>query len=107
MKSGTILVIATLLLSVAVTCGRAADTVTYSYPLPPDEQHWNGAFQDPGGKKLLDGVAAGGAAHSVIWAATTDERFVDVDLGDAVVLDRGAISNSTRYDSTCPTGRKT
>ena len=97
MKSGTILVIATLLLSVAVTCGRAADTVTYSYPLPPDEQHWNGAFQDPGGKKLLDGVAAGGAAHSVIWAATTDERFVDVDLGDAVVLDRVVVHIYKHY----------
>ena len=83
-----------LLLATATPRGVAqqppADTatVTYSYPHPPDEPGWNGAFQDPDGTKLVDGIASGNARHSVIWAATTDERFIDVELGSAVVLEK-------------------
>ena len=54
-------------------------------------------FQDPKRTKLLDAVAAGGAKHSVIWAATTDERFVDVDLGKAVALDRIVVRSYKHY----------
>ena len=71
--------------------------VAYSYPHPPDEPGWNGAFQDPHKTKLADGVAGGNARHGVIWAATTDERFVDVDLGGAVVLDRVVLHSYKHY----------
>ena len=94
----------TLLLSVTATPRAGAlhppagtPTVTYSYPHAPDEPGWDGAFQDPRGTKLVDGVAGGNARHSVIWAATTDERFVDVDLGSAAVLDRVVVQSFKHY----------
>jgi len=71
--------------------------VTYSYPHAPDEPGWDGAFQDPKRAKLLDGVAGGNARHSVIWAPTTDERFIDVELSDAVVLDRVVVQSYKHY----------
>ena len=33
----------------------------------------------------------------MIWAATTDERFIDVELGSAVVLDRVVIQSYKHY----------
>ena len=74
---------------------RAA--VTYSYTHAPDEPGWDGVFRDPNRTKLLDGVAGGKAQHSVIWAATTDERFIDVDLGSAVALDRVVVRSYKHY----------
>jgi len=71
--------------------------VTYSYAHPPDEPGWDGAFRDPDKTKLFDGVAGGAARHSVIWAATTDERVVDVDLGSAVALDRVVVRSYKHY----------
>ena len=97
MKSRMIHAILAMVVCAGVACGEGADTVTYSYPHPPDEPGWDGAFRDPDGTKLFDGVAAGGARHSVIWAATTDERFVDVDLGSAVVLDRVVVRSYKHY----------
>ena len=72
-------------------------TVTYSYPHAPDEPHWNGAFQDPSQTKLIDGIASGNARHSVTWAATTDERYVDVEIGNALVLDRVVVQSYKHY----------
>ena len=71
--------------------------MTYSYPHPPDEPGWSGAFQDPQRTKLLDGVGGGNAQHCVIWAATNDERFIDVDLGSAVTLDRIVVESYKHY----------
>ena len=94
----TLLLLATAT-SRAVTLQPPADTptMTYSYPHAPDEPGWDGAFQDPHGTKLVDGVAGGNARHSVIWAATTDERFIDVDLDSAVVLDRVVVQSYKHY----------
>ncbi len=71
--------------------------VTYSYPVPPDEPGWDGKFQDPAHAKLLDGHAGGNSRYSVIWAATTEERFVDVDLGRPVALDRVVVKSYKHY----------
>lgn len=75
----------------------ATPAVSYSYPHAPDEPGWDKAFQDPKRTKLVDGVAGGNARYSVIWAATTDERFIDVDLGKAVVLDRVVVQSYKHY----------
>jgi len=50
----------------ALKPAAGAPTVTCSYPHAPDEPGWDGAFQDPGGTKLVDGVAGGNARHSVM-----------------------------------------
>ncbi len=78
MKSALMHAILAVFVGAGVACGEGAGAVTYSYPHPPDEPGWDGAFRDSGRTKLFDGVAGGGARHSVIWAATTDERFVDM-----------------------------
>ena len=83
--------------AVALEPPAGTPTVSYSYPHAPDEPGWDGKFQDPDGTKLADGVAGGNARHSVIWAPTTDERLVDVDLGGAVVLDRVVVQSYKHY----------
>ena len=91
-------VAAAWVLMVAGMAGAQEETrVTYSYPVPPDEENWEGQFQDPEHTKLLDGRPGGGARYSVIWAATTEERFVDVDLGEPMRLDRVAVRSYKHY----------
>jgi hypothetical protein len=82
-------------------CGSQAQPaeagMSYTYPHPPDEEGWDGQFQDPQCSKLFDGSAAGGAAHSVIWSATTQERFIDLDMGEPVALDRIVVKSYKHY----------
>lgn len=96
-----IVLTAALLSLLCVACAIAQDEeapkVTYSYPHPPDATGWNGQFQDPENKKLLDSRPAGGAAYSVIWEPTTEERFIDVDLGSEVALDRVVVHSYKHY----------
>jgi len=93
-------VMAALCVLTAVTTAAAQEEavrVSYSYPIPPDEEGWERQFQDPEHAKLLDGRPGGGARYSVIWAATTEERFVDVDLGQPVQLDRVVVKSYKHY----------
>jgi len=93
------IVAATLVLCAAPGPAQDADTpeVRYSYPYPPDETNWDGVFRDPNHEKLVDGRSAGNARYSVIWAPTTEERFVDVDLGQEVELDRVVLRSYKHY----------
>ena len=71
--------------------------IAVTYPHPPDETNWDGQFNDPEGTKLIDGRSAGNASYSVIWAPTTEERFIDVDLGQEVELDRVVLRSYKHY----------
>jgi len=75
----------------------AVPELSYSYPHPPDAAGWDGQFQDPENAKLLDSHPAGNARYSVIWEPTTEERFIDVDLGQAIALDRVVLSSYKHY----------
>ncbi|MFW6155921.1 MAG: glycoside hydrolase domain-containing protein [Armatimonadota bacterium] len=77
--------------------GGDTPEISVSYPHPPDETNWDGQFHDPENTKLIDGRPAGNAKYSVIWAPTTVERFIDVDLGQAVELDRMVLHSYKHY----------
>ena len=95
----TIMSAALIFASFGVTSAQDADgpVVSVSYPHPPDETNWNGQFHDPNGEKLVDGHSAGNAKYSVIWAPTTEELFIDVDLGQDVLLDRVVLRSYKHY----------
>jgi len=95
----SVLIAAAIALSAVWAFAQEAETpeISVTYPHPPDETNWNGQFHDPDNTKLIDGRPAGNASYSVIWAPTTEERFIDVDLGGEVVLDRVALFSYKHY----------
>lgn len=95
----SVLIAAAIALSAVWAFAQDAETpeISVTYPHPPDETNWNGQFHDPNNTKLIDGRPAGNASYSVIWAPTTEERFIDVDLGGEVVLDRVALFSYKHY----------
>jgi len=98
-KPLTVMLIVALILCATWAFAQDAERpqVSVSYPHPPDETNWNGQFHDPNGEKLIDGHSAGNAQYSVIWAPTTEERFIDVDLGQEVLLDRVVLRSYKHY----------
>lgn len=99
MKPVAMMLFAALVVCVAWAFAQEAEEprVRISYPHPPDETNWEGQFHDPNNDKLVDGRSSGGASYSVIWAPTTEERFIDVDLGQEVLLDRVVLRSYKHY----------
>ena len=95
----TIVVTALVLGAICSVSAQDGDgpVVSVSYPHPPDETNWKGLFNDPNNEKLIDGHSGGNASHSVIWAPTTEERLIDVDLGQPIELDRMVLRSYKHY----------